>query len=42
MSLVINENLDFALLHHTDAGVRGSKIDTDNCIADVLVIALRL
>jgi len=42
VSLVVHENLDFALLHHTDAGVCGSKIDTDNYMAGKLVITVRL
>ena len=31
MSLVIHENLDFALLHHTNTRVGGSEINTDDC-----------
>jgi hypothetical protein len=30
VTLVVDENLDLALLHHTDAGVCGSQINTDN------------
>ena len=38
MSLVVHENLNFALLHHTNARVCRSEIDTDNCVADQLAI----
>ena len=31
MSLVIDKNVDFALLHHTDAGVGSSEINTNDC-----------
>lgn len=30
MSLVVGDDFDFSILHHTDAGVCGSQIDTDD------------
>jgi hypothetical protein len=42
VALVIDKNFDFALLHHTDAGVRSSEIDTDNYIAELLADAPKL
>jgi hypothetical protein len=42
VSLVIDENLDLALLHHTHTGVGGAQINTDNCMADMLADALTL
>jgi aminopeptidase-like protein len=31
VTLIVDKNFDFALLHHTDARVGGSQIDTNNC-----------
>ncbi len=42
MSLVIDENLNLAILHHTNAGICSSKIDTDNCIVEESVIGILL
>jgi hypothetical protein len=33
VSLVVGQDLDSALLHHTDARVGGPQIDTDDCKA---------
>lgn len=30
VSLIVDQNLDFAILHHTDTRIGGSQIDADN------------
>ena len=34
VTLVVGDDFDFSVLHHTDAGVCGSQINTNNCSLD--------
>lgn len=42
VTLIVHQNLDLSVLHHTDTRVGCSQIDTDNCFRALVSIVINL